>query len=71
MIIPDEKQITTTYITVKTDRYDNDNAPANTAESDFFDGLSRQLQTSVSELNPIIRLYRNGKGSHSPEKHKF
>lgn len=53
---------------LKTDRYDNDNAQQIQQKVTFFDGLSRQLQTSVrvESDNTVIR---NGKGSHSPKKH--
>ncbi|HHN8308259.1 TPA: toxin TcdB middle/C-terminal domain-containing protein [Morganella morganii] len=68
VIIPGEKRLPPHVLQLKTDRYDNDNAQQIRQKVTFFDGLSRQLQTSVrvESDNTVIR---NGKGSHSPKKH--
>ncbi|WP_338421440.1 toxin TcdB middle/C-terminal domain-containing protein [Morganella morganii] len=68
MMIPDENRLPPHILQLKTDRYDNDNAQQIRQKVTFFDGLSRQLQTSVrvESDNTVIR---NGKGSHSPKKH--
>ncbi|HIH4368621.1 TPA: toxin TcdB middle/C-terminal domain-containing protein [Morganella morganii] len=68
MMIPDENRLPPHILQLQTDRYDNDNAQQIRQKVTFFDGLSRQLQTSVrvESDNTVIR---NGKGSHSPKKH--
>lgn len=68
VIIPGEKRLPPHVLQLKTDRYDNDNAQKIRQKVTFFDGFSRQLQTSVrvESDNTVIR---NGKGSHSPKKY--
>ncbi|WP_225973383.1 toxin TcdB middle/C-terminal domain-containing protein [Morganella morganii] len=68
VIIPGEKRLPPHVLQLKTDRYDNDNAQKIRQKITFFDGFSRQLQTSVrvESDNTVIR---NGKGSHSPKKY--
>ncbi|MEM8343994.1 toxin TcdB middle/C-terminal domain-containing protein [Morganella morganii] len=68
VIIPGEKRLPPHVLQLKTDRYDNDNEQKIRQKITFFDGFSRQLQTSVrvESDNTVIR---NGKGSHSPKKY--
>ncbi|XPN76960.1 toxin TcdB middle/C-terminal domain-containing protein [Morganella morganii] len=68
VIIPGEKRLPPHVLQLKTDHYDNDNAQKIRQKVTFFDGFSRQLQTSVrvESDNTVIR---NGKGSHSPKKY--